>query len=47
MDFIPPDVAERLESEMGQDGFTVISGDLGVLLIDECYCRFGKLIPSL
>jgi hypothetical protein len=43
-EFFPTDIWQRLSTDIERDGFAPVSEDLGVVLISECYDRFGKMI---
>ncbi|WP_460734169.1 hypothetical protein [Lysobacter tyrosinilyticus] len=46
-EFFPADVCSRLTSEIDRDGFAAISEDLGVVLLNESYDRFGRMIQTI
>jgi hypothetical protein len=47
IDLIPADISNRLNVEIDRDGFAPVSEDLGIILLNECYERFGKMIPAI
>lgn len=43
-EFFPTDIRKQLKSDIDRDGYSPVSEDLGIILINECYNRFGKMI---
>lgn len=46
-ELFPDDCWRHLRSDIERDGYVQISEDLGLMLIEECMYRFGRLISSM